>query len=199
MDLILTIYAGHLRQIPHVWTYMLLGQVVAISFASNLFFLAVLLSPAQKNSEAKAASHQKDSKITSWVPLLVTQLAVVLITLINVGLIPSVYGTPSYLPVLAAPHILLIVLPLLPNLPFWSPEKIYQSSEDASWHYSTLYNYIIFCSFVLQVITTQNAFNSEQGLYGIVDALYEHPAVSSVGWDVILCWLSFGLWVLLKE
>src|SRR5271154_6259259 len=36
---------GRRQNIRHLWAFLLLGQIVAISFAMNLFFLAVLLTP----------------------------------------------------------------------------------------------------------------------------------------------------------
>lgn len=37
---------GRRRNIPLLWCYQLLGQLVSLSFAQNLFFIALLLTPA---------------------------------------------------------------------------------------------------------------------------------------------------------
>ena len=37
---------GRRRNIPLLWSYQLLGQLVSLSFAQNLFFVALLLTPA---------------------------------------------------------------------------------------------------------------------------------------------------------
>ena len=41
---------------------------------------------------------------------------------------------------------------------------------------------------------TVEAFEHARGIRGIFEALYEHPAVSSVGWDVVLCGVSWCMW-----
>lgn len=37
---------GRRRNIPLLWCYQLLGQLVSLSFAENLFFAALLLTPS---------------------------------------------------------------------------------------------------------------------------------------------------------
>lgn len=37
---------GRRRKIPHLWAYMALAQLVNLSFAQNLFYVALLLAPA---------------------------------------------------------------------------------------------------------------------------------------------------------
>lgn len=39
---------GVRRRITYTWTFMLLGPIVAISFATNLYFPVLLLSPPQQ-------------------------------------------------------------------------------------------------------------------------------------------------------
>ena len=37
---------GRRRQIPYLWAYPLLSQTVSLSFAQNLFYIALLLTPS---------------------------------------------------------------------------------------------------------------------------------------------------------
>lgn len=37
---------GRRRKIPFLWAYMLLAHLVNLSFAQNLFYLALLLAPS---------------------------------------------------------------------------------------------------------------------------------------------------------
>jgi hypothetical protein len=37
---------GRRRKVPFLWAYMLLAQLVSLSFAQNLFYIALLLAPA---------------------------------------------------------------------------------------------------------------------------------------------------------
>lgn len=41
---------GRRRNIPFLWAYQLLAQLVNLSFAQNLFYLALLLTPSPLNS-----------------------------------------------------------------------------------------------------------------------------------------------------
>jgi hypothetical protein len=36
---------GRRRKIPHLWAFMMLAHVVSLSFAQNLFYIAMLLTP----------------------------------------------------------------------------------------------------------------------------------------------------------
>lgn len=58
-----------------------------------------------------------------------------------------------------------------------------------------LFTTIIVASIISQGVTTYSAAGQASGWSGIGKALYEHPAVSSVGWDVICCWVSWGMWL----
>lgn len=44
---------GRRRNVPHVWTFAVLSMTVSVSFAQNLFFLAVLLSPVPLSEQQK--------------------------------------------------------------------------------------------------------------------------------------------------
>ncbi|KAH9016408.1 hypothetical protein EDB83DRAFT_2439223 [Lactarius deliciosus] len=93
---------GKEHGVKHVWAYMLLGQLVAISVATNLFFLA-LVPPAKEKKKAASA--------TSSVPL-VLWLSV-LASLATVMLVPHSLRHDYFLSNLLVMHALL-VLPLLP-------------------------------------------------------------------------------------
>ncbi|RMZ84436.1 hypothetical protein DV738_g839, partial [Chaetothyriales sp. CBS 135597] len=87
---------GNRRAIPHLWAYMLLGQIVAISFATNLFFLAALLSPLQQHQKKKKranASTNPSSSTGKILSLLVHHVGPIASTLISVGLIPYFYAS----------------------------------------------------------------------------------------------------------
>lgn len=168
---------GRQRAIPHLWVFMLLGQIVAISFAQNLFFLAVLLTPKTENPAGRTAA------ATSWLIPLVALLS----TYISVFILPSTSNTPHFLPTLAISHIALF-LPLYFPPPKLGPYLVGGLSvllhinqtvrcineEDPLKHYHRNHNILP---------TDANAW-----------AFFHHPAVSSVGWDVILCGLSLLVW-----
>lgn len=190
------------RRIPRAWAFMLLGQVVAISFASNLFFLAVLLydvadSPSgredgkgdkkdehgERNGEAmKTAS---PATAVFWYPTIFG---------FTVGWaleVPNQFGSPRFMPMLLGPH-LLAFAPLLLNAVLRAdvPARLL---NPPSW-------YVRAGFMIALLVTATSRVVSAGGSWELVKAtLYEHPAVSSVGWDVICCWVSFAAWAVLGE
>lgn len=158
---------------------MLLGQLVAISVASNLFFLAVLLSPPSKN-----AIHTRMAPPILW--------STVLLSLTTIGISP--YTTEStFLPNLLAMHALI----LIPLLPFG-----YNPTSRLSISTKRLYWYIVLAASALRARTTFVAFTSlafaDQSVSGFLTTawhiLQSHPAQSSIGWDVIWTMVSFVAW-----
>ncbi|KAK2007130.1 hypothetical protein LZ32DRAFT_610559 [Colletotrichum eremochloae] len=166
------------RSIPHAWIFMLLGQVVAISFALNLSFLAILCSPIEdRKQQKKRKTHgASPSSFVSW------HTVILIITLLWATSIPSAVGKPGFLALLLGPHLLAFV-PLLGNklLPtslLGEPGSVWKTASMA-WVLSAAF---------------KGVWNENQDIAVVFTTLYEHPAVSSVGWDVICCWISFGAW-----
>lgn len=92
---------------------------------------------------------------------------------------------------LLAPHLLAFVPILLSQaIRDKTPEL---TLREPSWYFKL---------FILITLIAQQtrAVNSAGIEWQVVwEALHQHPAVSSVGWDVICCWVSFGLWQVLGE
>ncbi|EON68882.1 hypothetical protein W97_08140 [Coniosporium apollinis CBS 100218] len=183
---------GHRRSIPHLWAFMLLGQVAAVSFASNLFFLAVSLGPIRQAQVPESAA----AKPLTWTPPLILHALSLGITLISVASIPYFSNSSHFLAILSTPHLLLFVPPLLHRAVPRSWGVNCTSSSAADWYYANTYRIILLCALFLQAKVTMEALGQARGSWGIFEALYEHPAVSSVGWDVIMCWVSWCMWAL---
>lgn len=175
---------------------MLLGQIVAISFAQNLFFATVLVSNPSTTRGAK----------TSWTPPAILELAPVVISFLSAAAIPFVANTPYFMPVLAVPHLLLFIPGLLSprNLPQGWGTYISQPLR----RYATFYKWLLTVGVAIQAHSTYIVVMDEPGLLGgsvvdlgqrLVDTMFEHPAVSSVGWDVVCCSLSWVTWVFLHD
>lgn len=202
--------------IRYSWAYMLLGQLVAICFAQNLFYLAIFLSPATPSSSpgTHAASHRTCTPCRSFygIPLLVTA--------ISVAMIPYVVNTPNFLTVLYIPHICLLLPPLLHNsLPSrWMVE--HEDSRAAGDYYGMVFKGIFTLGLVLQVKTMVAALRDDspakhlhrhsvlyhgggsegESAWGAIwQGFSDHPAVSSVGWDTVICILSFSAWVSMQK
>jgi hypothetical protein len=168
----------------------ILGQIVAISFATNLFFLTLLLSaPATPPLSSRAL--QRPTWLGPWL----LNLGSILATAIPAFLLADEHywhHSTAFMPVLLTPHIALLVLPIARVI---VPYK-YFGDKDVSFNdkmYSYMWALTIGSAALMMLRTTLLAW-SYGGYAGIGSALMEHPAVSSVGFDVIFCWISWVCW-----
>jgi len=176
---------GRQHAVKHLWAYMALGQLVAISVATNLFFLSILLTPIKKSTVAPGT---KLAPPILWLS--------VLVALLTVGISPYT-DDKSFLPNLLVMHFF-IFLPLLPIG--------YNTNSSLSIRTKTLYALAAVAAVVLRLRTTYAALTSlppgEQTLWGFVSAaattLHTHPAQSSIGWDVVWTTVSVLLWITLR-
>ena len=181
---------GKRYNIRHVWAYMLLGQIVAISVASNLFYLALVLS------ELSVSSRNLSLKQTASLRLVIS----VLLSLVTVALSPFT-SARTFLPNLLVMHVLLFV-PLVSKTSS-SPET--PSPTSFSINLKTLYRIIHLACAGIHVRTVIAALRSLQASSLQPNTfeeawiiLYSHPAQSSIGWDIIWTSLSFIVWILLR-
>ena len=182
---------GRRRNIKHLWAYMLLGQIVAISVAANLFYLALVLSESSVSGSFKRTVSLK---------LVIS----VLLSLGTIALSPFT-SQKTFLPNLLVMHMLLFI-PLISS----SPEV--SSSASFSISLKTLYRIIHLACAGIHVRTIFAAISSLQASSSLPvsqssfldvfneawTTLYSHPAQSSIGWDVIWTSLSFIVWILLR-
>lgn len=171
---------------------MLLGQIVAISFATNLFLLTLLLSPP-----APAATSA--SRGQRWIgPWLLNLFSIFATAYPAMQLADEHYWhhPTHFMPMLLAPHIALMLLPIARSI---VPTKYF--GEDIQFT-DKVYNYmwalVLGNAGLMLAWTTAKAYNYS-GLVGIQSALLEHPAVSSVGFDVIFCWITWICWYLTQS
>jgi len=183
---------GRIYRIPHIWAYMVLGQLVAISVATNLFYLAVLLASAKQTQK----STKNDSSNLSAAPSLYVPI---FLGLYSVFRSPNTSSTDSsFIINLLCMHTLLVVplvlppisVPLLPAIPM-----------------KTFSLAIASLSIMLHVRWTfLLAFREELGVMSFLlsfplrawETLQRfHPAQSSIGWDVVWTTISLVVWSLL--
>ncbi|EJD55018.1 hypothetical protein AURDEDRAFT_140727 [Auricularia subglabra TFB-10046 SS5] len=163
------------------WAYMLLGQLVAISVASNLFYLALALSPRI------AGRDRAHMRLPAFLWMCVAAALV------------SVYTSPALLHSRFLSNLLVmhgaITLPLLP-LP-----KTLRSAGMVSA--SAVYWSIACAALAIRMGTLRNVFSTGMPLSRIPkDAwttLHSHPAQSSIGWDIVWTTLSFAAYELLER
>jgi hypothetical protein len=50
---------GRRRKIPQLWAFMVLAQLIGLSFAQNLFFIAILLTPVPLPENIKGLTKRR--------------------------------------------------------------------------------------------------------------------------------------------
>ncbi|KAJ9193480.1 hypothetical protein DTO164E3_7879 [Paecilomyces variotii] len=206
--------SGRRNQIPHIWAYMLLGQIVAISFAQNLFYLAVLLY--------RPVPVDKRPSPHIWAYSVVIELLPLAISLFITALVPSTLSTPYFLFVLLVPHVVLFIPAIVnPEKAPKSLRSLHYSVEAATRWYISVFWVLSAVSSLLLSLSTFSALadNSPPPLRRARDScalersgessgnpwerslatIFEHPAVSSVSWDAIFCTIGFASWALVHS
>ncbi|RGP77260.1 alpha-mannosyltransferase alg11p [Fusarium longipes] len=188
--LVLTDAADTKKRIPHLWIFMLLGQIVAISFAVNLSFLAFLVFEDVDTSSKATEKEKTIQSSPNYNPMLRTSWLAVLIVTIGCALaIPFTLNHPNFMYLLLAPHVLAFA-PLLFN-------KLVGVQKGAAMdEQPTRDNRARVRAIVVTVALCHLLWRGDWG--DAMSALYEHPAVSSVGWDVICCWITFSVWYFVR-
>lgn len=179
---------GRRYGIKYLWAYMLLGQLVAISVASNLFYLAICLSTPRSRSEKSNSSLLAPPIL--WIS--------VLLSLITVGVSPLT-SERTFLPNLLLMHALLFV-PFMSN-----PTPNLAGKNGFSIKIRTLYGITTVLVLVLRLRTILSALSyipqEAKTLKMVVvmawRVLHSHPAQSSIGWDVVWTTISFFVWKIL--
>jgi hypothetical protein len=158
---------------------MFLGQIVSIAFAANLSFLAILAAQHASSTNEKPKSLSAASKggagVIPHIYLIIAAACAVLV--------PYAHAQREFMPILLVPHILAFA-PLIPGL---RPSS------------RSVYVTALSLGALLMAHTTTRVLSRGLGVQDLIVTIHEHPAVSSVTWDVICCWISFGAWFLLGQ
>ncbi|KAF8218257.1 hypothetical protein K438DRAFT_22005 [Mycena galopus ATCC 62051] len=178
---------GRRHEVKIIWAYMLLGQLVAVSVASNLFYLALVLAGPPPPTPAVRQSNQ-------WVPA--SLWAPVLMSLGTVATSPFT-DERTFLPNLLLMHSL-IVVPLVVPGTVHRPQKPFLSLG-----LPTLYVLVFGAALAMHTRTTiaalgDPALSVTEFAANAWKVLHAHPAQSSIGWDVIWTSISFVVWVILQ-
>jgi len=182
---------GIRRGIRYTWAFMLLGQIVAISFATNLFLLTLLLSPP-----TPAPSSSSGVRRPTWLgPWLLNLFAIFATAYPAMQLADEHYWhhPTHFMPVLMAPHVALMILPIIRAI---VPAGYFNDDPQSTDKiYNFMWALVLGNAGLMLAWTTARAY-AYAGFVGIQSALLEHPAVSSVGFDVIFCWITWTCWYL---
>lgn len=194
---------GIRRGITYTWAFMLLGQIVAISFATNLYFLTLLLTPPRQQPASPPSLQKSTSEATeaavaprpaNWLgPWIIDSLSVVLTSVAADRLSREEYwnGAPGFLPLLLLPHAVLLILPTSRAI---LPARFFSLGDVKTVDSIYKFLWVVNFHFVGRLAWTTYKAYVAGNLGAIRDTLLEHPAVSSVGFDVIFCWISWLCW-----
>lgn len=196
-----TVSPGKRKSVPHLWAYMIIAQVVAVSMASSLFFLALSLRTAEpkpilaKKNDDDINSVLLPSEIEAEVSA--QTIIPILLGLFTISICPSP-ASPDFLPIILIFHGLLLI-PVLP-LPFQTSQPRFLNMPTI-----TVYFAVTALSLVLRMQSTLAAAVSLQeiGILEFAAAEYEvlssHPAMATFGWDTIWTTASFLIWTTLGD
>ena len=177
------IIIGRKRNIKHLWYYAFISQILPLSFAQNLFFLAMLLMPI-KNPNQKI-----------WTPTPVIQLLPLATYFIFIFTIPFTAGTGFFIGVVIVIRLLLFTPFILPIIVPEGGGTSYLTPRKSSWVDAGPFGFIAICSALLWSVQTFMALReSEYSVSRITAARDHNPAVSALAYDYILSLVSLGVW-----
>ncbi|KAI5801133.1 hypothetical protein EDC01DRAFT_726583 [Geopyxis carbonaria] len=194
---------GYLRGVPYLWAYMLLSQLTgSISFAANMFFLAILLHPLPPRTPSPTPPKRR-TLMPMWLPQTYT-------TLFAFASL-AIYARQS----LVTNQTAFLVTWILPNILIYIPLYVFPDNEDEARcretveYWKRLYSFILLSGTVAHIVAWKEVFalvNGDGSARDLVKLLAEvlgetlwppgrNGIVAAVGWDVVLLGLSVSLWM----
>ncbi|KAJ9622543.1 hypothetical protein H2204_011556 [Knufia peltigerae] len=193
---------GTRLQVPHLGVYFLLNQILPVSFTQNLFlFRTSVLGRADSDTDLTP------TRLTVHPASAFRQGASTLSYLFVLALAPYSVGTRYFFPVLFATRVLLFAGPYIILRPELGKDQLNPSTTTTTTtttKYHTVKLYRWSCAILavslgyMSMQTIQTARSSTDGLAAIGNALHDSPAVSALGYDVMIGMVSlacvFGGW-----
>ncbi|KAK4169485.1 hypothetical protein QBC43DRAFT_199403 [Cladorrhinum sp. PSN259] len=217
---------GRRRNIPYLWAYALLAHLVSLSFAQNLFYVALVLTPSPIPTQKSTFLDRFFApKPNTWLPKPSVAISSLVLNYAVALWLPYAAGTSSF-PVAATLAKLLSFAPLALNTVAPHSWGTVHRAPDSSYPVITK---------IFQLISTASALlhakNSLAGLFynlpeshkhrhsikilfdteklskwersatsieKVLGSINDHPAVTAAGKDVLLCALSLGLWAAVR-
>ncbi|KAI1768730.1 hypothetical protein GGR53DRAFT_349844 [Hypoxylon sp. FL1150] len=232
---------GRRRKIPLSAAFLALAHLVNLSFAQNLFYVALLLTPSPLSSGSEdlelpvalvRTSNLSQIRQKFFAPKPkdwhLNPLALLVALALNYGLIfllPYAADTSSFAYVALLARAATFLPLILPTVAPMSWGNIHPHPHYAHCSYTTVFKTISAASFALQTKATvmgliYNAPNSHYhrhsnffpwdveerstwersttALGKVLGSISDHPVVQAVGWDVLLCTLSLGIWAAVR-
>ncbi|KAI0180365.1 hypothetical protein GGR52DRAFT_240714 [Hypoxylon sp. FL1284] len=233
---------GRRRKVPLKATFLTLAHLVNLSFAQNLFYIALLLTPSPLLSEGEdlelpvaPVSTSKLSQLRNkffppkpkgWNLHPLALLGTLVFNYGSVSLVPYTAGTPSFVSTVLFARTSTFLPLILPAIAPMRWGTVQSHPHDAYSSYTTVFRAISVASFALHVKASVLGlvYNAPDSYYHrhsisllpwdvekrttwersttalgkVLGSLSDHPTVQAVGWDVLLCTLSLGVWAAVR-
>ncbi|KAK8050013.1 hypothetical protein PG994_011743 [Apiospora phragmitis] len=185
---------GRRRRIPLLSAFMALAHLVNLSYAQNLFYLALLLTPAPIPSgeddlelpvapvPASLWTRMSNTffppKPNNWCPHPVVFLAGLVVNLAAIGLLPHAAETPSFVKVIMVSRLATFLPLLLPKVVPESWGTVHPHPHNAYSSFMTLFRFLSAASFFLHAKATLYGLS-----YNLPNSHY-HRHSRFLPWDV---------------
>ncbi|KAI1096523.1 hypothetical protein F5B19DRAFT_436887 [Rostrohypoxylon terebratum] len=229
---------GRRRNIPLTAAFLALAHLVNLSFAQNLFFLALVLTPAPLSQEkARFGPSVLPSRLVQVLNKIIppkpknwhlNPVALGFVLALNYAsffLLPLAAETPSFVNVAFLTRASTFLPLILPEIAPTNWGTVHSHPHDAYRPFTTIYRIVSFASFVYHSKATiagimanfpnshhhrHSVFftwdteertkweRSSTAISKVLGSMYDHPAVMGVGWDVLICSFSLGLWAAVR-
>ncbi|KAK3995978.1 hypothetical protein QBC44DRAFT_232795 [Cladorrhinum sp. PSN332] len=217
---------GRRRNIPYLWAYALLAHLVSLSFAQNLFYVALILIPVPIPTQKLTFLNRFFSpKPNNWLPNPPVVISSLVLNYAVALWLPYAAGTSSF-PVAATLGKLLSFAPLALNVV--APQSwgsVHRTPHSSYRVITTIFQAISAASTLLHAKTTlaglfynlpesqkhrhsikipfdtekrSNWERSATSIEKVLRSINDHPAVTAAGKDVLLSALSLGLWAAVR-
>jgi hypothetical protein len=167
-------YTGCRRRIPRLWSFFALAQILPISFAQNLFYLAVLRRPPPPARPSNRHFLPGTILIVTWLYSFVVARAP-----------QAAADTPTLVRIILAARLMLL-LPFVLPIPGGTPRGL----RPNDWM-----RYEMMLSLAVMGHPTWSTALRQESLTRVASALFSHPAVSALGCDLVMVALSSLAWV----
>lgn len=184
---------GRRRRIPLITAFLALAHLVSLSFAQNLFYLALLLTPAPISGDddlevpvvplptstwVRIRNAILPPKPTNWCPHPILFLGTIFINLASLFVLPYAAETPSFVRTILIARLSTFLPLVLPKVVPVSWGTVHPHPHDAFSSYTTLFRVVSLASFILHSKAT---FLGLQ--YNMPDSHY-HRHSRFLPWDV---------------
>lgn len=187
--------AGRRKNVPHLWAYMFIAQLVSVSTAFSLFSLALVYRATQP----KPVHAKKTDDVNAVLPPSAEDLEAplqitlpVLLGLFIVSIWPA-SSSPTFLPIVLALYVLLLI-PSLPS-PFWTIRPRALNIPVTSTYFAiTALVLVLRLQSTLAVASSLPDVGLLQFAKAAINVLYTNTATAIFGWDTIWTTVVFFIW-----